>query len=276
MKILFPSKITGNGYMKKTGIILPYEDRNSETGLGVIPGWNIDGDRGVSRNLMADIDEIFEHDVEIKICNPVDSETELIVEDSGPYMIDEILSHISKEEIESIEQQLQTADGVVFQGGVFCDWYEVAFAALAANHGVPMLGICAGQSEIILGTGGSVKKVEGGFDKHLRLYDEEVHCLCPVGDDSIPFAPIISKDFLVNSIHTRCVGSVSPSCSRVCAVDEDGNYEIVCGDNIITTRFHPEGITKNLEKKAILAETIFGKFREMVKEYSYGNKSFKQ
>ena len=42
-----------------------------------------------------------------------------------------------------------------------------------------MLGICAGQSEIILSTGGSIKKVKD-IDKHLKIYDEEVHCLCPV------------------------------------------------------------------------------------------------
>ncbi len=45
MRILFPSKITGDGYMKKANITLPYEDRNGENGLGVIPGWVIKDDR---------------------------------------------------------------------------------------------------------------------------------------------------------------------------------------------------------------------------------------
>ena len=267
MNIIFPSKITGKGYMKKTGNVLSIEDINNEIGFGVIPGWIVDGDRGVSKNLINDIKEAFCDQIEIKICSPVDVETELIKEDSGPYTFQEIMSHISYEEAMEIEHQLEDADGVVFQGGVFCDWYEVAFAALAAKFGVPMLGICAGQSEIVLGTGGSIKKVAGGADKHLRIFDEEVHCLCPTGEDSLPFLPIINKNFLVNSIHTRCIDSLPPVCSKVCAIDDDGNYEIVCGEKIITTRFHPEGLTKDFEKKALLSETIFGGFREMVKKY---------
>ncbi len=267
MRILFPSKITGNGYMNKTGITLPYEEINGETGLGVIPGWIVEGDRGVSKGLINDIIEAFEDDIDIIICNPLNSKIELIEEDSGPYTREEILSHISESEKAAIEEQLENADGVVFQGGVFCDWYEVAFATLASSKNKPMLGICAGQSEIILGTGGSIKKVKD-IDKHLKIYDEEVHCLCPVGDNSIPFMAIINKSFLVNLIHSRCVDKVSPNCSRVCAVDEDDNLEIVCGDNIITTRFHPEGLTSNLEKKAIITKTIFGAFKEMVKSDS--------
>ena len=88
----------------------------------------------------------------------------------------------------------------------------MAFAALAAKFGIPMLGICAGQSEIVLGTGESIKIVAGGADKHLRILEEEVHCLCPTGEDSLPFLPIINKNFLVNSIHTRCIDSLSPLC----------------------------------------------------------------
>lgn len=267
MRILFPSKITGDGYMKKTNITLPYEDRNGENGLGVIPGWLIKDDRGVSKNLMDDIRGAFNDDIEITICNPISSEIKLIKEDSGPYTFEEIISHISEKEKLAIEEQLEGADGVVFQGGVICDWYEVAFAALASMKGIPMLGICAGQSEIILGTGGSIKKVDN-IDKHLRIFDEEVHCLCPTGEDSLPFAPIINKNFLVNSIHARCIDLVSPLCSKICATDDDGNLEIVCGDNIITTRFHPEGLTKNLEKKALLSEVIFGNFRELVNQYA--------
>lgn len=265
MNILFPSKITGNTYMEMTGEVLTYEDINSENSVGVISGWKVDGKRGVSRQLMNDISEIFgKNNTNISICNPIEENHELIQEDSGPYTKEEILSHISKKEIESIYQKLETADAVVFQGGVFCDWYEVAFAALASEKGVPMLGICAGQSEIILGTGGVIGKAKGGIDKHCRIYEEEVHRLYATGEKSLPFSYIINKDFLVNSIHSRAVEKVSPQCSDICAIDEDGNPEIVCGDKIITTRFHPEGLTKNIEKKRIICNTVFGRFRDMV------------
>ena len=264
MIIIFPSKITGQTYMEMTGTIISPDDCNGRTGTGVIPGWAVDGKRGVSEELLKDIYNIFSGDVTLRICNPIESQPKLVKEDSGPYTKEEIYSHISSEEKDTIINFFFFSDAVVFQGGVFCDWYEVAFAALASEYGIPMLGICAGQSEIILGTGGSVKKAAGGVDKHLRLYDEEVHCLCPVGENSIPFAPIINKDFLVNSIHARAVKTLSPVCNNVCAVDEDGNYEIICGDKIITTRFHPEGLTTNLEKKQIELETIFGYFRDMV------------
>ena len=71
MKILFPSKITGEEYMAQTGEIIPSEDVNGSEGFGVIPGWKVENGRGVSEQLMDDIRSVFgKDDVQAHILQP--------------------------------------------------------------------------------------------------------------------------------------------------------------------------------------------------------------
>ena len=53
---------------------------------------------------------------------------------------------LSKEEKENLITEIKLCDGIILQGGVETDNYEIIIAKYCYDNDIPILGICAGQN----------------------------------------------------------------------------------------------------------------------------------
>lgn len=82
----------------------------------------------------------------------------------------ESLTHKEKEDIIT---QINLCDGIILQGGGFSDEYECYIAKYCYDNNIPILGICAGNNNMVRAVGGKILKLEEP-EKH-KSKDKYVH-----------------------------------------------------------------------------------------------------
>lgn len=65
------------------------------------------------------------------------------------YCSDDWKENLSIEEKENLISQIELCDGIILQGGVRTDNYEMIVAKYCYEKDIPILGICAGQNCIV-------------------------------------------------------------------------------------------------------------------------------
>ena len=65
-------------------------------------------------------------------------------------------SDFSQSELEDLYSLIDECDGIIIQGGLSSDAYEIKAAKYAIDNDIPILGICAGFNNIIRAMGGEV------------------------------------------------------------------------------------------------------------------------
>lgn len=149
----------------------------------------------------------------------------------------------TQKEKEDLICQLNLCDGIIIQGGTQNDEYENIIAKYCYDNNIPVLGICAGQNNIIRGLGGTTLKVDNP-EKHNNSNDDYVHSI-KINKNS-QFYKIIGKDeIMVNSRHNNSVDQC-PLLDKV-AYCEDGYADVIESkdkDFYIGVRFHPESLYK--------------------------------
>lgn len=112
---------------------------------------------------------------------------------------------IEKDE-ESIIESIKICDGIILQGGLTSDFYEVFIADYCIKHNIPIIGICAGFNNIARAIG--IKLQNDTFiAKNHNIYQK-----APCHDIIIRSGGIFDKLHLdrsikVNSIHTISLDS---------------------------------------------------------------------
>lgn len=150
---------------------------------------------------------------------------------------------LSEKEREDLIDQISLCDGIIIPGGTQNDEYENVIAKYCYDNNIPILGICAGQNNIVRALGGTTLKVSNP-EKHNNINDNYVHSIY-INENSEFYNIINKKQIMVNSRHNNAVDQ-SPLLDKV-AFCEDGYPDVVESkdkDFYIGVRFHPESLYK--------------------------------
>lgn len=144
---------------------------------------------------------------------------------------------------EVIVNQISLCDGIILQGGNANEAFEPFIAKYCYDNDIPILGICAGQNNIVRGLGGTTCYLSNP-EKHNRPDKDYVHSVFI--DKSSRFYSIVKTEKIdVNSRHEKTVDKC-PLLDKV-GFCEDGYADVVEAKNkkfYIGVRFHPESLYK--------------------------------
>ena len=90
------------------------------------------------------------------------------------YCGDDWKDKLSEEEKANLFKQLNLCNGIILQGGAETDNYENIIAKYCYDNDIPILGICAGQNNIVRALGGTTYKISNP-EKHDKSFDDYVH-----------------------------------------------------------------------------------------------------
>lgn len=174
---------------------------------------------------------------------PTMSEIKLVDNDNEHEIANKLNELFTTQEVADLAQQIALCDGIILQGGIRSDAYEMWVAKYCYEHNIPTLAICAGQNNLVRGVGGSMKKVANP-ELHNQQTQDYVHDI-KVTPDSL-FGKIVGVDKMaVNSRHKNVIND--PAGLAVVAYDNEGNIEVVEDRKkkfFLGMRFHPESLCK--------------------------------
>lgn len=168
---------------------------------------------------------------------------------------------LSKEEKENLITEIKLCDGIILQGGVETDNYEIIIAKYCYDNDIPILGICAGQNNIARALGGKTDKISNP-EKHNRSFDEYVHKIT-IEKNSKFYHMVQTREMMVNSRHKKTI-KTCPMLEKV-AFCEDNYPDVIEAKNkkfYMGVRFHPESLYQKDEKM----NQIFKEFIELCKK----------
>lgn len=179
------------------------------------------------------------------------------------YARDNWKDDLSKEEKENLFKQLSLCSGIILQGGVESDNYEIIIAKYCYDNNIPILGICAGQNNMVRALGGNTYKIPNP-EKHDKSFDDFVHSITI--DKTSRFYKIVKVGkMMVNSRH-RTMIKECPELDKV-AFCEDNYPDVVeskCKRFYIGVRFHPESLYKKDEKHNKIFEAFINACKDAV------------
>lgn len=157
------------------------------------------------------------------------------------YCGDEWKDNLSIDEKENLISQIKLCNGIILQGGIETDNYENIIAKYCYDFNIPILGICAGQNNIVRALGGTTYKISNP-EKHNKSFDEYVHSI-KIDENSKFYSIVKTNQIMVNSRHKRTI----KDCSMLdkVAFCEDGYPDVVESKEklfYIGVRFHPESL----------------------------------
>lgn len=144
--------------------------------------------------------------------------------------------------------QINLCDGIILQGGDVSDQYECLIAKYCYDNDIPILGICAGNNNLVRALNGKIGKINNEENIHnikIHKSDEKyVHSIKI--DKKSKFYQIIGKEeIMVNSRHKYStidsgkLRSVAYSNDGIVEVNEDKTKKFYIG-----VQFHPESLYK--------------------------------
>lgn len=154
--------------------------------------------------------------------------------------------NLSKKEVDDLIKQINLCDGIILQGGLETERYECWIAKYAYENNIPILGICAGQNNIVRALGGTTYKISNP-EKHDVSFVDYVHNV-KIDETSKFYSIVKSNEIKVNSRHMRTI----KDCPNLIKVGfcEDGYPDVVESPEksfFIGIRFHPESLYKKDE-----------------------------
>ena len=183
---------------------------------------------------------------------------------------------LTEKEKEDINFQISLCDGIILQGGGFSDEYECYIAKYCYDNDIPILGICAGNNNLVRAVGGKILRLDEP-EKHKSM-DKYVHEINI--DKQSMFYKIIGKEkVMVNSRH-KCYTANSSILDDV-AFSPDGIVEAVEDKSkkfYLAVQFHPESLYKidenmnNIFKKFIEKGNIKNQIADMMIEKEENSK----
>lgn len=169
-------------------------------------------------------------------------------------------NNFSSKEKQDLIEQISLCDGIILQGGGFSDEYECFVAKYCYDNNIPILGICAGNNNIVRAVGGKISRFDDN-ETHKSL-DKYVHKIKI--DKNSKLYKIIGKDeIMVNSRHKAY--TEDSSILKCVAYSDDGIVEAVEDENkrfYMAVQFHPESLYRTDKNM----NNIFKYFIDICKE----------
>ena len=154
-------------------------------------------------------------------------------------------TYFSDSELKDMYSLVDRCDGIIIQGGLSSDDYEIKVAKYAIDNDIPILGICAGFNNIIRAMGGRVFLIndtihnnEEGLIVHKNI----------IREDTLLYSILKSKEVDVNSIHTMLANKEDIKDLEISAYSDDGYVEAVELKNkkfCLGVKWHPEFMLDN-------------------------------
>lgn len=171
---------------------------------------------------------------------------------------DEIVdgTHFSSSELDDLYTLINECDGVILQGGLSSDDYEIKAAKYIIDNDIPLLGICAGFNNIIRAMGGNVFCINNS--KHNTEDGSIVHKNI-IKKDTLLYKILNKEEVGVNSIHTMFAKEENIKDLEISACSEDGYVEAVeLKDKrfCLGVKWHPELMTDDESMNAIIKQFI--------------------
>lgn len=113
--------------------------------------------------------------------------------------------NLSDDEKADLDRILSQCDGLILQGGMYGDFYELYVARYAISHNIPIMGICAGFNTLARAAGSNIVPFsELGLpqDRH-DVYDRSFRHIVDVVKGTEVFDIFGEEKFPVNSFHTK-------------------------------------------------------------------------
>lgn len=149
---------------------------------------------------------------------------------------------LTQKEKENIIYQINLCDGIILQGGGFSDEYECYIAKYCYDNNIPILGICAGNNNLVRAVGGKISKLDTPEEhKSMEKYVHEIN----IDRDSILYKIIGREKIMVNSRH-KCYTENASNLKKT-AYSQDGIIEAVEDASkkfYLAVQFHPESLYK--------------------------------
>lgn len=149
----------------------------------------------------------------------------------------------TKTEKDNLIAQIKLCDGIVLFGGKNSDDYEIWISKYCYENDIPIIGICAGHSNIVRSVGGRTRKVLN-IELHNQPEIDYVHDI-NIDKSSKFFNFVRVSNMKVNSRHKNTISD--PAKLKVSAYDEFGNIEVTEDATkkcFLGMRFHPESLYK--------------------------------
>ena len=153
--------------------------------------------------------------------------------------------NLTSKEKQDLTEQINLCNGIILQGGGFSDEYECFVAKYCYDNNIPILGICAGNNNIVRAVGGKILRFNN--KKAHKSLDKYVHKIKI--DKNSNLYKIIGKDeMMVNSRHKAY--TADSSILKCVAYSDDGVVEAVEDETkrfYMAVQFHPESLYKTDE-----------------------------
>ena len=160
---------------------------------------------------------------------------------------DEIVdgTYFSESELNDLYSLIDKCDGIIIQGGLSSDDYEIKATKYAIENDIPLLGICAGFNNIIRAMGGKVFCMENTI--HNTEDGSLVHKNV-IKENTLLHDILKTNKVSVNSIHTMFAKEKDINNLEISAYSDDGYVEAVELKNkkfCLGVKWHPELMTNN-------------------------------
>lgn len=148
-------------------------------------------------------------------------------------------------ELNDLYSLVDRCDGIIIQGGLSSDDYEIKVAKYAIDNDIPILGICAGFNNIIRAMGGRVFLINDTIhnnEEGLIVHKNNIK------ENTLLYSILKTKEVEVNSIHTMFANNEDIKDLEISAYSDDGYVEAVELKNkkfCLGVKWHPEFMLDN-------------------------------
>lgn len=187
------------------------------------------------------------------------------------------LEIISDYEKEYLYEQLKLVDGIILQGGLTSDTYEVEIVKYAIKNNIPIIGICAGFNNIARALNINLK-YKPFFDSIHNVYDADYRHIVNINQKHTYYELINQEKINVNSLHSmffeKCddTNNIEILATSQDKLDDNDTVEHIEAFTVNNTKFcmaikwHPE-----LMKEDDSTIKIFKQFVEICKNNNEEN-----
>lgn len=166
----------------------------------------------------------------------------------------DVIEILSNEDIEDLTRVLSMVDGIILQGGLTSDTYEIEVVKYALKNDIPIIGVCAGFNNIARAVGVPVIKKEDLANKH-NIYSSDISHNIKINQNHNLSCLFENNIVGVNSLHSMFVENKDlPTNIDVLATDFDGNVEAFTVKDTkfcMAIKWHPEIMSPSLETQNI-------------------------
>ena len=165
-------------------------------------------------------------------------------------------NNFSDLELEDLYSLIDKCDGIIIQGGLSSDNYEIKACKYAIDKDIPILGICAGFNNIIRSMDGSVFQIENSI--HNNETGAIVHKNI-IKENTLLYDILKAKEVDVNSIHSMFAKEENIKNLEISAYSDDGYVEAVELKNkkfVLGVKWHPELMTDDEKMNSIFKRFV--------------------